>query len=117
MDIEKIAKAIEGDAGEALPELRQALRKARDIRASRAVGRVTTPEQLLVRSAGAKLGLSQAEFAARIGTPVAKYEATDQAGQAHGEWIGRAAPGAGRARILRTGCANQARSAGLMSTT
>lgn len=38
MDIEKIAKAIEADAGEALPELRQALQEVQDIRAGRAVG-------------------------------------------------------------------------------
>ncbi len=71
MDMEKIAKAIEADAGDALPELRQALQEAQDIRAGRVVGRVTTPEQLLVRAARAKLRLSQADFAARIGTPVA----------------------------------------------
>lgn len=39
MDIEKIAKTIEADAGEALPDLRQALREA-----SQRKGRVTTPE-------------------------------------------------------------------------
>lgn len=78
MDIEKIAKAIEADAGEVLPELRQALRESQDIRAGRAVGRETTPEQLLVRAARAKLGLSQAEFAARIGTPVATLRDWEQ---------------------------------------
>lgn len=66
MDIEKIAKTIEADAGEALPDLRQALREA-----SQRKGRVTTPEQLLVCAARKSLGLSQAEFAARIGTPLA----------------------------------------------
>ena len=45
MDIEKIANAIELDAGEGLPELRQALRDAATL-----TGRVTTAEQLLVRS-------------------------------------------------------------------
>jgi putative transcriptional regulator len=78
MDIEKIAKAIEADAGEPLPELRQALREARDIRAGKATGRVTTPEQLLVRAARAKLGLSQTEFAARIGTPAATLRDWEQ---------------------------------------
>lgn len=51
MDIEKIAKAIEADAGEPLPELRQALREAAERK-----GRVTTPEQMLVRVARAPLG-------------------------------------------------------------
>jgi len=46
MDTEKIAKAIETDAGEPLPNLRQALEEAR-VRA----GRVTIPEQMLVRQA------------------------------------------------------------------
>jgi len=78
MDIEKIAKAIEADAGEALPELRQALREARDIRAGKIAGRVTTPEQLLVRATRAKLGLSQTEFAARIGTPAATLRDWEQ---------------------------------------
>lgn len=78
MEIEKIAKAIEADAGEALPELRQALREARDIRAGKKAGRVTTPEQMLVRAARAKMGLSQAEFAARIGTPAATLRDWEQ---------------------------------------
>ncbi len=78
MDIEKIAKAIEVDAGEPLPDLRQALREARDIRAGKTSGRVTTPEQLLVRAARASLGLSQAEFAKRIGTPTATLRDWEQ---------------------------------------
>ena len=39
-ELEKIAKAIEADVGETLPELREALREAADRK-----GRVTTPEQ------------------------------------------------------------------------
>ena len=73
MDIEKIAKAIEADAGEPLPELRQALREAVERK-----GRVTTPEQMLVRAARARLGVSQAEFAARIGTPTATLRDWEQ---------------------------------------
>lgn len=73
MDIEKIAKAIEADAGEPLPELRQALREAAERK-----GRVTTPEQMLVRAARARLGVSQAEFAARIGTPAATLRDWEQ---------------------------------------
>ncbi|TDR73598.1 helix-turn-helix domain-containing protein [Paludibacterium purpuratum] len=64
MDIEKIAKAIETDIGEALPELRQALAEA-----EAGIGRVTTPEQILLREARVKTGLSQKEFAQRINTP------------------------------------------------
>lgn len=78
MDIEKIAKAIEADAGQALPELRDALREARDISAGQARGRVTTPQQALVRSTRTRLGLSQAAFAVRIGTPVATLRDWEQ---------------------------------------
>ena len=78
MDIEKIAKAIEADAGQALPGVRQALREAADIRAGKAAGRVTTPEQMLVRQARRVLGLSQTEFAERIGTPVATLRDWEQ---------------------------------------
>lgn len=73
MDIEKVAKAIEVDAGENLPALRQALREAKAHE-----GRVTTPEQVLVRTARAKLGLSQAAFAERIGTPAATLRDWEQ---------------------------------------
>lgn len=41
-----VAAAIEADAGEALPDLRLALAEANDEK-----GRVTTPEQMLVRQA------------------------------------------------------------------
>lgn len=64
-DIESIAKAIEADAGEALPDLRQALEEAQSL-----TGRVTSPEQILVRQAREKAGLTQAAFAERIATPV-----------------------------------------------
>ena len=43
-----------------------------------APGRVTTPEQMLVRATRAKLGLSQAEFATRIGTPAATLRDWEQ---------------------------------------
>jgi hypothetical protein len=42
LNIEKLAKAIEEDAGEVLPDIRQALAEAKD-----GMGRVTTPELLL----------------------------------------------------------------------
>ena len=47
MDIEKVTKAIEDDAGEPLPDLRQALEEAKA-----RVGRVTTPEQIVERPNG-----------------------------------------------------------------
>ncbi len=46
MDIEKIAQAIEADAGELLPDLRQSLLEMQNL----TIGRTTTPEQLLVVS-------------------------------------------------------------------
>lgn len=73
IDIEAVARAIEADAGEALPDLRQALNEARD-----GVGRVTTPEQMLVRQAREKSGLTQAVFAERIATPVATLRDWEQ---------------------------------------
>lgn len=44
IDVEKVAAAIEADAGEVLPDLRQALAEAKA-----GLGRVTTPDQILVR--------------------------------------------------------------------
>lgn len=87
MDVERIAKAIEADAGEALPELRQALAEAQA-----GVGRVTTPEQTLVRQAREKSGLTQAAFAERIATPVATLRDWEQ---------GRFAPPGGVVCLLR----------------
>jgi len=87
MDIEAIAKAIEVDAGEGLPELRQALEEA-----EAGMGRVTTAEQVLVRSARAKTGLSQQAFAERIATPVATLRDWEQ---------GRFAPPGGVVCLLR----------------
>ena len=73
MNIEKITKAIEADAGEPLPDLRQALEEAKA-----RVGRVTTPEQMLVRQAREASGMSQSTFAERIGTPVATLRDWEQ---------------------------------------
>lgn len=72
-DIEKIAKAIEADIGEAIPDLRQALAEAEE-----GIGRVTTSEQILLREARAKMGLSQKEFAQRIDTPPATLRDWEQ---------------------------------------
>lgn len=71
--IEKVASAIEADAGEALPDLRQALAEAKA-----GIGRATTPEQILVRQAREKSGLTQTAFAERIATPVATLRDWEQ---------------------------------------
>ena len=73
MNIEKVAKAIEADAGFALPDLREALAQAQA-----GLGRVTTPEQMLLRQARAKTGLSQQAFAKRIATSVATLRDWEQ---------------------------------------
>lgn len=54
LDVESVAKAIEADFGESLPDIRQALTQAKN----GIVGRVTTPAQMLVRQARSKVGLS-----------------------------------------------------------
>jgi len=73
IDIETVTKAIEADAGEALPGLRQALKEAKA-----GIGRITTPEQILVRQARERSGLTQAVFAERIATPVATLRDWEQ---------------------------------------
>lgn len=88
MNIDAVAKAIEADAGEALPELRQALKEAK----GGMTGRVTTPEQILVRQAREKSGLTQTVFAERIETPVATLRDWEQ---------GRFAPPGGVLCLLR----------------
>ncbi len=67
MDIEKIAEAIEIDAGEPLSDIRKSLQEMVDGKAAR----VHTPEQLKLRATRKKLGLSQSDFARLIRTPVA----------------------------------------------
>ena len=73
MDIEKIAQAIEADAGMALDDLRQGLAEMQA-----GLGRITTPEQILVRSARDKTGLSQQAFSERIKTPVSTLRDWEQ---------------------------------------
>lgn len=73
IDIDAVAKAIEENAGESIPDLRQALSEAKS-----GVGRITTPEQLLVRQARERSGLTQATFAERIATPVATLRDWEQ---------------------------------------
>lgn len=74
-DIEKVAQAIEADMGAVLPDIRQALA---EVRTGTTTARVTTPEQILLRQARQKTGLSQAEFARRIDTPVATLRDWEQ---------------------------------------
>jgi len=75
-DIEEVARAIEADLGEALPDMRAALA---EVKAGPAEGcRVTTPAQILVRQARSKSGLTQAAFAQRIATPVATLRDWEQ---------------------------------------
>jgi putative transcriptional regulator len=87
INIEKVAAAIEAEAGESLPDFRQALAEAKA-----GLGRVTTPEQMLVRKAREKTGLTQAAFAERIATPVATLRDWEQ---------GRFAPPGGVVCLLR----------------
>lgn len=87
IDLEKVAAAIEADAGESLPDLRQALAEAKA-----GVGCVTTPGQILVRQAREKSGLTQAAFAELIETPVATLRDWEQ---------GRFAPPGGVLCLLR----------------
>ena len=51
-DLEKLATAIEADAGQALPGLRESLAEAKAGR----TGRVHTPEQVLARRRGRPVG-------------------------------------------------------------
>ena len=61
-----MAEAIEADAGEALPDVRQALAEVKA-----GLWLVTTPARILVRQAQEKSGLTQSTFTQRIETPVA----------------------------------------------
>ena len=67
MDIERIAQAIEDDAGQPVDGLRESLTEMKDGKFAREY----TPEQLLLQSAHKALNLSQPKFAELIDTPVA----------------------------------------------
>ncbi len=74
MNIDRVAKAIEEDAGEPIEDLRDSL-------AEMNAGKITreyTPEQLLLQSARKALNLSQSKFAALIATPVATVRDWEQ---------------------------------------
>jgi putative transcriptional regulator len=66
LDVDAEVAAIEADAGEPVPGLRESLDEAK----RGEFGRVTTPEQMLLREARKLTGLSQGEFARCIDTPV-----------------------------------------------
>ena len=87
MNINAIATAIERDAGEPLPGLRDGLAEMQ----AGLSGRTYTPEQLLVRAARERLGLSQNAFAELIETPVATLRDWEQ---------GRFAPPGAARRLL-----------------
>jgi putative transcriptional regulator len=74
MDINKVAKAIEEDAGEPIEGLLDSLA---EMKAGK-VAREYSAEQLLLRSARQKLKLSQARFATLIDTPVATLRDWEQ---------------------------------------
>ena len=74
MNINKVAQAIRKDAGIDIPDLEQSLHEMK----ARKVGKRYTPEQLLVRSVRQHTGLSQAEFAKVIKTPVATLRDWEQ---------------------------------------
>jgi putative transcriptional regulator len=86
--IEKVARAIEADMGENLPDIRAALAEVK----SGVKGRVTTPEQILLRQARQRTGLTQAAFAQLIATPLATLRDWEQ---------GRFAPPGAVACLLR----------------
>jgi putative transcriptional regulator len=88
LDVEAVAKAIEADFGETLPDIRQALHETKN----GVVGRITSPVQMLVRQVRTKAGLSQQAFADRIDTPVATLRDWEQ---------GRFAPPGGVLCLLR----------------
>ncbi|PID48952.1 MAG: XRE family transcriptional regulator [Proteobacteria bacterium] len=74
MDIDKVAAAIEADAGQEIPGLEDSLREMQQGK----VGRTYTPEQLLVVDVRKKLSLSQTDFADMIDTPVATLRDWEQ---------------------------------------
>jgi putative transcriptional regulator len=74
MNIEKIAAAIEADAGEKIPGLRDSLAEMENDERTR----VHTPEQVALRDARKALGLTQDAFARLIQTPVATVRDWEQ---------------------------------------
>jgi putative transcriptional regulator len=73
MDIEKIAMAIETDAGMSVEGLREGLAEMKA-----GIGRINTPEQILLRTVRAKIKLPQQKFAEIIKTPVSTLRDWEQ---------------------------------------
>jgi putative transcriptional regulator len=88
LDVEAVARAIEADAGESLPELREGLEELK----AGEIGHVNTPEEILIRATRRKLGLSQEMFAETIGTPLATLRGWEQ---------GRFAPPGSALRLIK----------------
>ena len=74
MNINRVAKAIEDDAGEPIEGLRESLA---EMKAGK-IAREYTPEQLLLQSARKALNMTQPKFAALIDTPVATVRDWEQ---------------------------------------
>ena len=74
MNINRITKAIEDDAGEPIEGLSESLA---EMKAGK-IAREYTPERLLLQSARKALKLSQPKFAALIETPVATVRDWEQ---------------------------------------
>ena len=74
MDINKIANAIELDAGQPIEGLHESLA---EMKAGK-IARTTTPEQILLQTARKKLHLSQSKFAKLIDTPVSTIRDWEQ---------------------------------------
>lgn len=74
MDIDKIAAAIEMDAGVEIPGLKDSLR---EMQAGK-TARIYTPEQLLVTTTRKSFSLSQVAFAHLIDTPLATLRDWEQ---------------------------------------
>jgi putative transcriptional regulator len=91
VSVSKIADAIEQDAGTEVPSLREGLAEMQ----AGLAGRTYNAEQLLVKAARERLGLSQQAFADLIETPVATLRDWEQ---------GRYAPPAPRAACWRSLC-------------
>ena len=79
MNKDKIAKAIEKDAGREVTGLRNALAEME----TSEIGRMTKPEQSIIIAARKSTGLSQSKFADIINTPLRTLQEWEQ---------GRAAP-------------------------
>lgn len=92
MDIEKIAQAIESDAGTALPDTRQALTEA-----SEGVGSVSQLQLSAAVEARQKLGMSQTQFAKLMGVSVRTLQDWEQ---------GRHAPSGAAKTLLRIAAMN-----------